>query len=93
MTHCINIAPSEENCYLISEVSIEKEEEDLELAEEAQLDVEDYSSDTYNQYIGSWILIPRDGERITGRVTKQIRCKEGNPIGCSYPGRPWNDTR
>ena len=81
-----HIALSEENSYLIFEVSIKEEEEDLKLAEEAQPDIEDYLPDTYNQCIGAQILIPRDGERITGRVTKQIRGEDGNPIGCSDPG-------
>ena len=89
-----HVPPSEENGYLISEVSIEEEEEDdLELAEKPQPDVEDYSPDTYDQYIGARILIPGDGERITGRVTKRVRGEDGNPIGRSDPGRPWNDTR
>ena len=61
--------------------------------EKPQPDVEDYSPDTYDQYIGAWILIPGDGERITGRVTKHVRGEDRNPIGRSDPGRPWNDTR
>ena len=48
-----HVPPSEANGYLILEVSIEEEEEDLELAEEPQPDVEDYSPDTYDQYIGA----------------------------------------
>ena len=87
------VRPAEENGFLVSELSIEDDDQDLELVDDHLPEVEDYSPETYDQYLGAQIIVPTDGERITGRVTKRVRGPDGKPIGRSDPGRPWNDTR
>lgn len=60
----------------------EEEAEVIALAEDPQIpEADEFTPDTYDEYIGSQILLPGKDGQIMGKVTKRLRGPDGNPIG------------
>ena len=53
---------------------------------------DDYTPDTYDQYLGAELLLPHGDNMVAGRVTKRARGQDGNPIGIRHQN-PLLDTR
>jgi len=60
--------------------------------EEAKLEQDDYTEESYDAYLGAELLIPSGDHFIVGRVTKRKRDNNGNPIGLRN-SNPILDTR
>jgi len=60
--------------------------------EEAKLEQDDYTEESYDAYLGAELLIPSGDHFIVGRVTKRKRDSNGNPIGLRN-SNPILDTR
>jgi len=58
----------------------------------AQPEMDNYTDDTYDSYLGAELLVPHGDTYISGRVMKRIRDDEGNPIGQRHQN-PLLDTR
>ena len=53
---------------------------------------DDYTPETFDQYLGAELLLPHGDQMITGRVVKRARGQDGNPIGIRN-NNPLLDTR
>ena len=56
------------------------------------LEQDDYTPDSYDQYLGAELLLPQGDEMVTGGVVKRARGQDGNPIGLRNQN-PLLDTR
>ena len=53
---------------------------------------DDYTPDTFDQYLGAELLLPQGENMTAGRVIKRARGQDGNPIGTRH-SNPLLDTR
>jgi len=52
-----------------------------EMVEENAIEQDDYTEETYNQYIGAEVMVTHGDEKICGKVVKRAKGEDGNPIG------------
>jgi hypothetical protein len=74
------------------------DEDDIDLAdqlhdpESSKPDVDDYTPEEQDEYLSAVVDMPRDGDLITGRVTRRKRDAENQPLGKKH-SNPLLDTR
>jgi hypothetical protein len=56
------------------------------------IEQDDYTDDTYDQYVGAELLLPHGDDMVHGKVIKRARGEDGNPIG-KRNANPILDTR
>jgi hypothetical protein len=72
---------------------IDNEEGDMEPEEPTNLpDIDKYTPEAFDEYIGAQMMVNQGNERIQGRICKQARTDEGNPIS-RRNNNPFLDTR
>ncbi len=52
-----------------------------EMVEENSIKQDDFTEEAYDQYIGAEVMVTHGDEQICGKVIKQARGEDGNPIG------------
>jgi hypothetical protein len=52
-----------------------------EMVEENAVEQDDYTEETYDQYIGAEVMVTHGDEKIRGKVVKRAKGEDGNPIG------------
>jgi len=62
------------------------------LEEEGKMEKDDFTDDSYDTYLGAELLVPSVDNFIVGRVVKQVRDGDGNPVGQRH-NNPILDTR
>jgi hypothetical protein len=55
-------------------------------------DMDDFTPEAYDEYVGAQMMIPTGYGRIQGRITKRAKGEDGNPIG-RWNANPFLDTR
>jgi hypothetical protein len=45
------------------------------------VEADDYTAESYNEYLLAEILLPHDGDHVTARVRNRVKDKNGKPIG------------
>mmetsp|Transcript_15363 Transcript_15363/g.22252 ORF Transcript_15363/g.22252 Transcript_15363/m.22252 type:complete len:83 (-) Transcript_15363:138-386(-) len=74
------LVPSTENCFFKQDIN----DDDGDLValdtESTQIEANDHTLDTYDQYLGAQLPLPKGDERIPVQVTKRMRDTTGKPI-------------
>jgi len=63
-----------------------------EMVEENAVEQDDYTEETYDQYIGAEVMVTHGDEKIRGKVMKRAKGEDGNPIS-RRDQNPLLDTR
>ena len=72
---------------------IDDEDDELESEEpNAVPEIEEYTPEGYDEYIGAQLLIPKGDGRVQGTIVKRSKGNDGNPIGRRHEN-PFLDTR
>ena len=72
---------------------IDDEDEGLEPEEPNDIpEIDEYTPEGYDEYIGAQMIIPRPDGRIQGKIVKRMKGNDGNPIG-RRNDNPLLDTR
>jgi hypothetical protein len=66
-----------ENAFYIEDEDKAMEPEEPNEVEEA----DEYTPESYDEYVGAQVMIPRPDGRIQGRITKRAKLEDGNPTG------------
>jgi hypothetical protein len=53
----------------------------LEDPDGTSVEADDYTPESYNEYLLAEILLPHDGDHVTARVQNRVKDKNGKPIG------------
>ena len=83
--------PAIEGMYL-DDIEPDNEEIDNDESPYTTPEQDDYTPETYDQYLGAELLLPQGDNMVAGRVIKRARGQDGNPVGTRHQN-PLLDTR
>ena len=63
----------------------------MNLCESNAEEMDNYTTDAFDQYLGAQLLLPQGNERVPGRVTKRLKGPTGQPLGTAH-ANPLLDT-
>ena len=88
-----NFVLPDEHGMRLEDIDLDEESDDDKKQQKEEIPEQDeFTPDSYDQYLGAELLLPYGDQMITGRVTKRARGQDGNPIGIRNTN-PLLDTR
>ena len=85
------LLPTIDGMYL-EDIDVDDDEDENDHTIYQAPEQDNYTPDTYDQYLGAELLLPNADEMVVGRVIKRARGQDGNPIGIRN-SNPLLDTR
>ena len=88
------LLPNVDGMYL-EDIDVEADDQQADTAQETIYQMpeqDDFTPDSYDQYLGAELLLPHGDNKVTGKVIKRARGQDGNPIGIRN-SNPLLDTR
>ena len=74
------IPETEENSFYLDDILVEPEDE-IELKEEDLKDMDEYTPDAYDEYLGAELVLPHSSKYVWAWVMKRLKDNNGQPIG------------